>query len=257
MGNTPSGSANEGGRSRPPVPATPATPAAPAAWDGPPVYAEAVPVEATPAAPPLSPEALSPPATAAPPLAHIVAGLRLELGLSGSHAQVVDQAVAELGLPRSCGSGLVRARARLEPPPRRGGRRAAAAAAAVDARLRPRRAGARSPPAPRERLPTQYDLSVGDLVVAATAWKRVAVGDRGVVVGPCEDAAEKAPHKRCRVRFDDGKGTYVYTKGQQARRAPLAGQRVLGDGVIARAAVRNKCAAGDRGVVVAAAGGAA
>ena len=33
MGNTPSGSANEGGRSRPPVPATPATPAAPAAWD--------------------------------------------------------------------------------------------------------------------------------------------------------------------------------------------------------------------------------
>ena len=112
MGNTPSGSANEGGRSRPPVPATPATPAAPAAWDGPPVYAEAVPVEATPAAPPLSPEALSPSATAAPPLAHIVAGLRLELGLSGSHVQVVDQAVAELGLPRSCGSGLVeRARA--------------------------------------------------------------------------------------------------------------------------------------------------
>ena len=55
MGNTPSGSANEGGRSRPPVPATPATPAAPAAWDGPPVFAEAVPVEATPAAPPLSP----------------------------------------------------------------------------------------------------------------------------------------------------------------------------------------------------------
>ena len=99
MGNTPSGSANEGGRSRPPVPATPATPAAPAAWDGPPVYAEAVPVEATPAAPPLSPEALSPSATAAPPLAHIVAGLRLELGLSGSHVQVVDQAVAELGLP--------------------------------------------------------------------------------------------------------------------------------------------------------------
>ena len=86
--------------------------------------------------------------------------------------------------------------------------------------------------------------------MAATAWKRVAVGDRGVVVGPCEDAAEKAPHKRCRVRFDDGKGTYVYTKGQQARRAPLAGQHVLGDGVIARAAVRNKCAAGDRGVVV-------
>ena len=42
----------------------------------------------------------------------VVAGLRLELGLSGSHVQVVDQAVAELGLPRSCGSGLVeRARA--------------------------------------------------------------------------------------------------------------------------------------------------
>ena len=61
MGNTPSGSANEGGRSRPPVPATPATPAAPAAWDGPPVYAEAVPMEATPAAPPLSPEALREP----------------------------------------------------------------------------------------------------------------------------------------------------------------------------------------------------
>ena len=85
--------------------------------------------------------------------------------------------------------------------------------------------------------------------MAATAWKRVAVGDRGVVVGPCEDAAEKAPHKQCRVRFDDGKGMRR-TKGQQARRAPLAGQHVLGDGVIARAAVRNKCAAGDRGVVV-------
>ena len=251
MGNTPSGSANEGGRSRPPVPATPATPAAPAAWDGPPVFAEAVPVEATPAAPPLSPAALSPSATAAPPLAHIVAGLRLELGLSGSHVQVVDQAVAELGLPRSCGSGLVeRARACWNllhgeeadappPPPPRSTPGSARAAR-----------GARSPPAPRERLPTQYDLSVGDLVVAATAWKRVAVGDRGVVVGPCEDAAEKAPHKRCRVRFDDGKGTYVYTKGQQARRAPLAGQHVLGDGVLARAAVRGKCAAGDRGVVV-------
>ena len=82
------------------------------------------------------------------------------------------------------------------------------------------------------------------LVKAATAWKRGAVGDWGVVVGPCEDAAEKAPHKRCRVRFDDGKGTYVYTKGQQARRAPLAGQHVLGDGVLARAAVRGKCAPG-------------
>ena len=159
MGNTPSGSANEGGRSRPPVPATPATPAAPAAWDGPPVYAEAVPVEATPAAPPLSPEALSPSATAAPPLAHIVAGLRLELGLSGSHVQVVDQAVAELGLPRSCGNGLVeRARACWNllhgeeadapppPPPRStpGSDRAARGARSPPARGAPRL----PPPAP-------------------------------------------------------------------------------------------------------------
>ena len=122
-----------------------------------------------------------------------------------------------------------RARARvLEPPPRRGGRRAAAAAA-VDAGSDRAARGARSPPAPRERLPTQYDLSVGDLVVAATARKRVAVGDRGVVVGPCEDAAEKAPHKRCRVRFDDGKGTYVTPRasrpGRAARGPARAGRR--------------------------------
>lgn len=240
MGNTPSN-----GGSRPPPPPVEATPAAP--WDGPPVYAEAVPMDALPDAPPLAPEALSPSATAAPPLAHIVASLRLELGLSGSHVQVVDGAVSALGLPRNCGNGLVeRARACWnllhgeEDVPRPPPRRAPGSA----------RGQARSPPAHRERLPAQYDLSVGDLVVAATAWKRVRVGDRGVVVGPCEDSQEKAPHKRCRVRFDDGKGTYVYTKGQQARRAPLAGMHVLGDGVLALTTRAGAFAKGDRGVVV-------
>ncbi|KAH8057979.1 serine/threonine kinase [Aureococcus anophagefferens] len=69
------------------------------------------------------------------------------------------------------------------------------------------------------QMPLQYDLTVGDLVVAATAWKGVMVGDRGVVVEPGEDL----PYKRCRIKFDDGKGTYVYTKGQQARRVPILG----------------------------------
>ena len=77
--------------------------------------------------------------------------------------------------------------------------------------------------------------------MSAVAWKRVAIGDRGVVVGPCEDEAEQAPHKRCRVRFDDGKGTFVYTKGQQARRVPLAGDHVRGDAVIVEATRSSIC----------------
>ena len=55
------------------------------------------------------------------------------------------------------------------------------------------------------QMPLQYDLTVGDLVVAATAWKGVMVGDRGVVVEPREDL----PYERCLIKFDDGKGTYV------------------------------------------------
>ena len=234
MGNTPSGSANEGGRSRPPVPATPATPAAPAAWDGPPVYAEAVPVEATPAAPPLSPEALSPSATRAAPRAHRRRAAARAAWLSGSHVQVVDQAGPSWACRGAAAAGSSeRARACWNLLHGEEAGTVAAAAAAVDARLAAARAG-RAVAARAARAPAaQYDLSVGDLVADGGdgAGSAVAVGDRGVVVGPCEDAAEKAPHKRCRVRVDDGKGTYVYTKGQQARRAPLAGQHVLGDGV--------------------------
>jgi len=96
------------------------------------------------------------------------------------------------------------------------------------------------------QMPLQYDLTVGDLVVAATAWKGVMVGDRGVVVEPGEDL----PYKRCRIKFDDGKGTYVYTKGQQARRVPILGGYVLGDGVLATAARPGQINVGDRGVVV-------
>ncbi|KAK7235303.1 hypothetical protein SO694_00068199 [Aureococcus anophagefferens] len=69
------------------------------------------------------------------------------------------------------------------------------------------------------QMPLQYDLTVGDLVVAATAWKGVMVGDAASSSSPGEDL----PHKRCRIKFDDGKGTYVYTKGQQARRVPILG----------------------------------
>ena len=75
------------------------------------------------------------------------------------------------------------------------------------------------------RLPATPPMDALGLEVER-CWPPV---DRGVVVGPCEDAAEKAPHKRCRIRFDNNKGTYVYTKGQQARRAPLVGDFVLGE----------------------------
>ena len=96
------------------------------------------------------------------------------------------------------------------------------------------------------QMPLQYDLTVGDLVVAATAWKGVMVGDRGVVVEPREDL----PYERCLIKFDDGKGTYVYRKGQQARRVPILGGYVLGDGVLATAARPGQINVGDRGVVV-------
>jgi len=244
--------------------------------DGPPaVFAEAVPVFADGAALPPAPDAPSP--DGAPPLNRIVASLRRELGVAGTVAQVVDQACQHLGVDGANRSLLERARACWDtlhgaasgapasappPPPRSrsmtpersrsasssGGRfwcqssgAAAAAAPWASGQGAPRAAG---------QMPLQYDLAVGDLVVAATAWKRVMVGDRGVVVGPCEDSSEKAPHKRCRIKFDDGKGTYVYTKGQQARRAPILGGHVLGDCVLATAARPRKFNVGDRGVVV-------
>ena len=88
----------------------------------------------------------------------------------------------------------------------------------------------------------------GDRVTAGVACGKVAVGDAGTVIGPCNSQADDKATRVC-VEFDGGKGQINCLASTQINLTTLAGGYRRGDRVTARIA-HNKVAVGDAGTVV-------